>query len=193
MTVITPSKSGTLWDERLERERAAGEDAPDLFENSLDNSCSPEIDAEPERVLDPSQVIDSIKRILQWIRNGSNARAKEIRVQAAFYYLDQKNQVALAREIGVKKATISQQAVAFKDYFELKRTAGAASNMRSDQARQTFSEVCKSNHQKRKASQDSTALPMTSVECAWKPPTLREIASQRAAQPSSSHGRSEPS
>lgn len=103
-------------------------------------------------------ILAGLSRILQWINNGANARAKEIRIQAVRYFFEpQKNQVDLAREIGVKKATISQKAVEFRDYFKIQRPAGAATQMRSDEARQKFSEVCKLKHQQRKALSNSNA------------------------------------
>lgn len=103
---------------------------------------------------DQAKYLSATKSLLQWIRNGTNARAKEIRLQAAFFFADgeqKKNQVRLAREIGVGKATISKKAVELKDYFKIKLPGGAAAQMRSNEARETFSKVCKSNHQKRKA------------------------------------------
>jgi hypothetical protein len=135
-------------------------------------------------------------RVLQWIRNANNARAKEIRLQAAFYFfsggskLSNKNQVALAREIGSTKAAISQKAVEFQDYFAeklgLKDTmerVSRAAGMRSNEARQKFAEVCKSNHQKRKASRALTESQRPSEVNISKQPSFRETALRLAKQP----------
>lgn len=125
--------------------------------------------------------------VLQWIRNASNARAKEIRVQAAFFFfsggskLSNKSQVMLAREVGSTKAAISQKAVELQDYFAEKlgmkdtmERVSRAAGMRSNQARQKFSEVCKSNHQKRRNLSGSGNSQTTSTLSSAKPLGLRE-------------------
>jgi len=128
--------------------------------------------------------IVGILRLLDWIRDCNSAKTKEIRIQAAYYFFSQKNQVDLAREIGCTKAAISQQAVALKDYFQLKHPGAAASNMRSDEQRQKFSQVCKSNHQQKKLQQcDSKDSPKTSMTNTDKPLALRAKLLKTAMRP----------
>jgi hypothetical protein len=162
------------------------------FENSAQCAVEPDIYYDEKPVDNQS----SFLHILQWIRNGNNSRAKEIRLQAAYYFfsggskLSNKSQVALAMEIGSTKAAISQKAVELQEYFAeklgLKDTmerVSRAVGMRSNEAREKFSQVCKSNHQKRKNNSSRQTSSQTKSELdTWRPPSLSEIASQRAGR-----------
>ena len=173
MTIITPTKTGTQWGERRIQARD-GESESDAGERFLEEGAIVEPEEEqPEDGQGARNLFAGIQAILKWINNASNARAKEIRIQAVLYHIEHKNQVELAREIGVRKATICQQAVAFREYFGLVRTAGAASAMRSDESRKKFSDVCRLNHQKRKALSESTDSQRTLIANSPKPSNLR--------------------
>lgn len=168
--------------------------AIERFENSAAVSYGAEFqyfDEQPAPAFDPQL---SLLAVLQWIRNATNARAKEIRLQAAFYFLAggstfSKTQEQLAEEVGVEKQTVNQQVIALRTFFEKSNQTiarvSSACGMRSDSARDNMATKCKSNHQKRKALSDSNESVKTSEVSIWRPPTMRELQLQQRAQRSS--------
>lgn len=188
MTIITPTRKGTRWDSKEPKSADDGKGPEEREREFLEGTAAVDFvyGDEEEACQDLSPWRDGLQKVLRWIRNGSNARAKEIRVQAVFYFLVQRNQVELAREIGVRKATISQKAVEFRDFFEIDHPAGAARQMRSEEARETFSAICKSNHQKRQQRilSESTGSPTRSKVSSGKRSDLRARVLAAARLPS---------
>lgn len=157
-------------------------------ENSLECATLPD-DFEDE----PQSGYESMLMLLSWARKGSGPLARVVRYQAVYYMLmgGSVTQETLGKEIGVKKATINQQVVNLRDFLTENLNPSTmtriveATGMRSNEARQTFSKVCKSNHLKRKALSDSTESPTTSTANSGKRSDLRAKVLEMARQPSS--------
>lgn len=99
-------------------------------------------------------LLEGVRLMFHWIRQGDNDRARSVRLQAVTWYArySTKNQEALGREIGVTKAAINQQVSALRDF--IRAQAGhdvKARGARSTEAREKFSQICKSSHEKRKS------------------------------------------
>lgn len=112
---------------------------------------------------DVEKVLAGVRDMLAWICQGNNDRARSVRLQAVRYYIPDKakNQGQLAREIGVTKAAVNQKVCELRDWLETRsghdvKPRGA----RSTDAREKFSDICKSNHQRRKV--ESTKSPTKS-------------------------------
>jgi hypothetical protein len=97
-----------------------------------------------------------------WIANvpANDFKGIAIRVQVVRCVLTGKDQVEMAREIGVTKSAISQRMCELRDLFNIRNPKA---NLRSNETRKKFSEQCKLRHQKKKGASSSEASPKTST------------------------------
>jgi hypothetical protein len=129
---------------------------------------------------DSEAILEGFKKAFDWIADvkANDFEAIAVKVQTVRCILLGKNQVAMAKEIGVTRAAISQRMSELRDIFKLRQpTAG----LRDNETRQKFSEQCKARHQKKKALLNSPNSPTTSTErlpTATASPSKRSVAAK---------------
>ena len=142
------------------------------------------IDGDYDLSADIDNLKDAFCKAFDWIANvpANDFRGMAIRVQTVRCVLTGKDQAAMAQEIGVTKAAISQRMCDLRDYFNIRQPK---SNLRSNETRQKFSEQCKLRHQKRKAELNS-ANSRTSSTTNSKTVSASGAMQSKAAKPLSS-------
>jgi hypothetical protein len=100
---------------------------------------------------DAEACMDAFRKVFDWIANvpAGDFKGIAIRVQTVRCILLKKDQVAMAEEIGVTKAAISQRMCDLRDCFKIRQPKAG---LRTDETRQKFSEQCKQRHHQKKAS-----------------------------------------
>lgn len=128
-------------------------------------------------------VLEGVRLMLHWICQGDGDKARSVRLQAVRWsgQFSDKNQEQLGREIGVGKAAVNQKISELRAWIDQRsgrdlQTRGA----RTVEAKQKFSEICKSNHEKRK--NQSIKSPMKSGRVSPTPSDLVQKYLQEAAQ-----------
>jgi hypothetical protein len=110
---------------------------------------------ENKDALDAEELLSAFCRAFDWIAQvpANDFKGMAIRVQVVRCILLKKDQVAMAKEIGVTKAAISQRMCDLRDVFKLRNPK---SGLRSNETRNKFSEQCKSRHEKKKANSSNS-------------------------------------
>lgn len=118
------------------------------------------------------------KNVKESPKSNDHYKSEAIRIQSVRSILTGKDQVQMAREIGVTKAAISQRMCDLRDTFEMRNPKA---NLRNNSTRKKFSTECKQRHkEKKQALSGSPNSPTTSTTNSSSPTPLPSMPSKQA-------------